>query len=65
MTTVDLTQDLQPVVGKLLERHLGTTKEWFPHELVPWSQGRDFDPGEAWDGRRRPASPPRRASRWS
>jgi len=25
------------------------TKEWFPHELVPWSQGRDFDPNASWD----------------
>ena len=48
MTTVDLTQDLQPVVGTLLERHLDTTREWFPHEMVPWSEGRDFAPGETW-----------------
>ncbi len=33
----------------LLERHLKMTKEWFPHELVPWSQGRDFDPNASWD----------------
>ena len=26
-----------------------TAKEWFPHELVPWSRGRDFDAGEEWD----------------
>ena len=32
----------------LLERHLATAKEWFPHELVPYSRGRDFVPGEAW-----------------
>jgi acyl-[acyl-carrier-protein] desaturase len=40
--------DLQPVVACLLDRHLDTTREWFPHELVPWSQGRDFVPGEEW-----------------
>ena len=33
----------------LLDRHLAAVKEWFPHELVPWSRGRDFEPGEAWD----------------
>ena len=33
----------------LLERHLAKTKEWFPHELVPWGRGRDFAPGDAWD----------------
>ena len=25
------------------------SKEWFPHEYVPWSRGRDFVEGEAWD----------------
>ena len=59
MTTVDLTQDLQPVVGTLLERHLDTTREWFPHEYVPWSQGRDFADlgGEAWDPEQSRVSP--------
>src|ERR1700738_4374813 len=38
-----------PVAESLFERHLAKTKEWFPHELVPWSMGRDFKPGEAWD----------------
>ncbi len=32
-------------MGRLLERHLATTKEWFPHELVPYSRGRDFERG--------------------
>src|SRR3954447_5337638 len=41
--------DLLPTVERLLDRHLGTTKEWMPHELVPWSRGRDFVPGETWD----------------
>lgn len=44
-----LLDDLEPVVASLLERHLATSKEWFPHELVPWSQGRDFEPGETWE----------------
>ncbi len=30
----------------LLERHLATAKEWFPHEMVPWELGRNFKPGE-------------------
>jgi acyl-[acyl-carrier-protein] desaturase len=49
MTSPDLTHELQPVVGELLERHLDTTREWFPHEMVPWSKGRDFSPGETWN----------------
>jgi acyl-[acyl-carrier-protein] desaturase len=48
MRRTDLRADLQPVVATLLDRHLDTTKEWFPHELVPWSEGRDFVPGEPW-----------------
>ena len=44
-----LPSNLEPFVEQLLERHLATAKEWFPHELVPWSRGRDFVPGEEWD----------------
>jgi acyl-[acyl-carrier-protein] desaturase len=47
-----LLRELEPVVETNLDRHLATAKEWFPHEYVPWSQGRDFDGlmgGEAWD----------------
>jgi acyl-[acyl-carrier-protein] desaturase len=43
-----LLTELEPTATELLERHLATSKEWFPHELVPWSQGRDFDEGYAW-----------------
>lgn len=44
-----LLSELEPVVGGLLDKHLATAKEWFPHELVPWGRGRDFAPGEEWD----------------
>ena len=27
---------------------MGVAKEWFPHEYVPWSRGRDFDPERPW-----------------
>lgn len=40
---------LEPVAADLLARHLASSREWFPHELVPWSSGRDFTPGEEWD----------------
>lgn len=39
---------LEPVAAQLLERHLSQTKEWFPHELVPWGRGEDFEPGWEW-----------------
>ena len=48
-----LLAELEPCAAELLERHLATAREWFPHLLVPWSRGRDFgadehhDPDEA------------------
>jgi acyl-[acyl-carrier-protein] desaturase len=49
MEETGLLTELTPVAARLMDRHLATSKEWFPHELVPWSRGRDFTPGEAWD----------------
>ncbi len=43
-----LLAELEPTAARLLDRHLSTSKEWFPHDLVPWSQGRDFEPGYEW-----------------
>lgn len=44
-----LVHELEPTVGELFDRHLTMSKEWFPHELVPYSRGRDFEKGEVWD----------------
>lgn len=44
-----LIDELEPVVATLLDKHVAASKEWFPHELVPWSRGRDFEPNEDWD----------------
>jgi acyl-[acyl-carrier-protein] desaturase len=44
----ELLATLEPTAGRLLDRHLAQAKEWFPHELVPWGQGRDFEPGWEW-----------------
>jgi acyl-[acyl-carrier-protein] desaturase len=46
-----LLRELEPVVEKNLDRHLSLAKEWFPHEYVPWSEGRTFAgplDGEPW-----------------
>jgi acyl-[acyl-carrier-protein] desaturase len=40
--------ELEPTVVELLDRHTSQAKEWFPHELVPWSRGRDFESGWEW-----------------
>jgi len=45
----ELLAELVPTGERLLDRHLATAKEWFPHEFVPWSRGRDFEPGEPFD----------------
>ena len=44
----EILHELTPVAEALLERHLATTKEWFPHDYVPYSRGRDHEPGEEW-----------------
>jgi acyl-[acyl-carrier-protein] desaturase len=44
-----LLAELEPVAGQLYDRHDKTAKEWFPHALVPWSRGRDFEPGVDWE----------------
>jgi len=31
----------------LLEAHMARSREWFPHQLVPWDHGRSFGPGDA------------------
>ncbi|MEU4512863.1 acyl-ACP desaturase [Nonomuraea wenchangensis] len=51
MTQTELLHELEPVVAVELDRHEKMAKEWFPHEYIPWSEGRDFDGvygGEAW-----------------
>lgn len=46
-----LLNELEPTVATLIDRHLASVKEWFPHEYVPWSRGRDFEADEEWDPR--------------
>ncbi|MDG4766547.1 acyl-ACP desaturase [Solwaraspora sp. WMMD406] len=51
MSQTALLIELEPVVATNLDRHLSLAKEWFPHEYVPWSDGRTFDGplgGEPW-----------------
>jgi acyl-[acyl-carrier-protein] desaturase len=50
-TDRDVLHELEPTVAAELDRHLAVAKEWFPHQHVPWSLGRDFDGalgGTAW-----------------
>ncbi len=57
--------ELEPTVSDLMNRHLSTAREWFPHQYVPWGRGRDFDGplgGEAWREEQSALSPTARAA---
>lgn len=38
-----LLREIEPAVARLLDRHVSVAKEWFPHEYIPYSLGRDYD----------------------
>jgi acyl-[acyl-carrier-protein] desaturase len=57
-----LLEVLTESAAALLERHLSMTREWFPHELVPWSRGRDFEAGVAWSPGESPITPAARSA---
>ena len=42
-TQTDLLRELDQVVEGELNRHMKVAKEWFPHDYIPWSDGRNFD----------------------
>lgn len=48
LTTEAILRELEPTAERLLDRHLATSKEWFPHELVPYGRGRDHEAGHVW-----------------
>ena len=54
MNEAALLDELAPVAEELTARHYDTCKPWYPHEFVPWSLGRDFEPGGSWDPRELP-----------
>lgn len=43
LAPLDLLTELEPTAAFNLDRHLRMSKEWMPHDYVPWSRGRDFD----------------------
>lgn len=57
-----LLAELGSEVERLLDRHLESAREWFPHQLVPWSRGRDYAPGEIWDPEEYPLPDPVRSA---
>jgi acyl-[acyl-carrier-protein] desaturase len=57
-----LLAELEPVAEQLLERHLTATKIWYPHTLVPWSRGQDFEPDYEWEPNDVDVAPPVRSA---
>ena len=65
MTQTQMLLELEQVVEENLNRHLTVAKEWFPHEYVPWSDGRNFDgplDGDPWSPDDSPMSDVARSS---
>lgn len=44
----DMLHQLEPIVQTMLDRHLKAAQEWFPHDYVPWEEGRSFE-REPWE----------------
>jgi acyl-[acyl-carrier-protein] desaturase len=42
LTARDLLRELEPTVRAGLDRHVAAATEWFPHEFVPYEQGRNY-----------------------
>jgi acyl-[acyl-carrier-protein] desaturase len=38
-----LLRELEPEAARLYDRHARVAQEWFPHDYIPYSMGRDFD----------------------
>jgi len=53
VTAANVLLELEPFVGRALNRHLESAKEWFPHEYAPYEAGRSFaeEPWQASDSR--------------
>ena len=43
LTDDELLREMEPVVARELDRHLSMARDWYPHEYIPWSAGRDFE----------------------
>jgi acyl-[acyl-carrier-protein] desaturase len=42
LQTADLLRELEPVAATEVDRHLAISKEWMPHDYVPWGEAEDF-----------------------
>jgi acyl-[acyl-carrier-protein] desaturase len=51
LTDLELIHALEPIAEAGLNQHLASTKNWNPHDYVPWSAGSNYAPlgGQDWD----------------
>jgi acyl-[acyl-carrier-protein] desaturase len=42
LTDLQILRELEPVVERLLNRHISMFKEWNPHDYFPWSEGKNY-----------------------
>jgi acyl-[acyl-carrier-protein] desaturase len=42
LSNVDLLRELEPVAEKLINRHMSMSKDWNPHDYIPWKEGRNY-----------------------
>ncbi len=42
-TDAELLNELEPKAEELLNRHMGVVEMWYPHDYVPYGDGRDFE----------------------
>jgi acyl-[acyl-carrier-protein] desaturase len=50
-TDLELLHELEPVVENAVNRHFSMTKDWNPHDYVPWADGKNYYAlgGQDWD----------------
>lgn len=41
-TDLELLHELEPVVENAVNRHFSMTKDWNPHDYVPWAEGKNY-----------------------
>ncbi|KIA60027.1 acyl-ACP desaturase [Nocardia vulneris] len=42
LTQREILTELEPIAEDCVHRHLSMTKDWHPHDYIPWDEGRNF-----------------------
>jgi acyl-[acyl-carrier protein] desaturase len=50
LTDLEMIHELEPIAEAGVNQHLASTKDWHPHDYVPWSNGKNYAPlgGQDW-----------------